>query len=181
MNESLRKKISRTSFHIAIRNPVYCGKVFIPKFKEEDAYFINGQHQPLITESLFYRVQDILDGKKRIHRPNTKILSDEYFPLRGFLICPNCGKNIMASASKGRNNRYYYYHCNATCGFRHRAEIVNTVFEDGLKALEMTETVKKLVRKVSLNSYERSLKHQDSKRKHYLDKIDKFKIVRSKK
>lgn len=174
MNEALRKKISRTSFHIAIRNPVYCGKVFIPKFKEEDAYFITGQHQPLITESLFYRVQDILDGKKRIHRPNTKILSDEYFPLRGFLICPNCGKNITASASKGRNNRYYYYHCNATCGFRHRAEIVNSVFEDGLKALQMTETVKKLVRKVFLNSYERFIKTPRLEKKTLSDEIDKL-------
>lgn len=147
LNESTVKKVSRTSFHVAIRNPVYFGKVFLEKHKDEEAQFIEGQHEPLISEQLFNRVQEVLDGKKRKERPNTKILSDENFPLRGFLICPNCGKNITASASKGRNNRYYYYHCNATCGFRHRAEIVNNIFEEGLKLLEMKEPVKKISQK----------------------------------
>ncbi len=94
--------------------------------------------------------------------------------MRGFLICPNCGKNITASASKGRNNRYYYYHCNATCGFRHRAEVVNAIFEDGLKALQMTETVKKLVRNVFLNSYERFIKTPRLEKKTLSDEIDKL-------
>lgn len=174
MNESLRRSISRTSFHLAIRNPVYCGKVFVPKFKDEDAYFIIGQHQPLITESLFNKVQEILDGKRNYQRPNTKILSDEYFPLRGFLTCPNCGKNITASASKGRNGRYYYYHCNATCGFRHRAETVNSIFEDGLKALEMREPIKKLVKKIFLENWENFQQSPKVEKKKLSDEIDKL-------
>ena len=174
MNETLSKKISRSSFHVAIRNPVYCGKVFIPKFKDEDAYFVIGQHKPLITENLFYRVQEILDGKRKLQRPNTKILSNENFPLRGFLICPNCGRNITASASKGRSGRYHYYHCNATCGFRHRAEFVNSVFEDGLKSLQMTEPIKKLVKKIFLDNYNNFHKTPKLEKKKLSDEIDKL-------
>ena len=48
----------------------------------------------------------------------TKIAVDGNFPLRGFLLCPTCGKLLTGSASKGRTNYYHYYHCSATCGFR---------------------------------------------------------------
>ncbi len=84
---------------------MYCGKVFIQKYKDEEAYFVQGQH-----ERLFDRVQKILEGNKRVELPKTKILSDVILPLRGFLVCPKCGRNLSGSASKGRNNRYYYYH-----------------------------------------------------------------------
>ncbi|WP_449401005.1 recombinase family protein [Chryseobacterium wanjuense] len=174
LNKSTRKKVSRTSFHIAIRNPVYYGKVFLEKHKDEEACLVEGQHQPLISEELFHRVQDVLDGKRRKERPNTKILSDENFPLRGFLICPKCGNNITGSASKGRNNRYYYYHCNSTCGFRHRAEIVNTVFENGLKQLEMKEGIKKMVKKMFLDHYEKHIRTPKNERKAILNEIDKL-------
>jgi len=32
--------------------------------KNEDSSYVEGQHEGIISESLFYRVQDILDGKK---------------------------------------------------------------------------------------------------------------------
>ena len=174
LNKSTSKKVSRTSFHIAIRNPIYYRKVFLEKHKDEDACLVEGQHEPLISEELFHRVQDVLEGKRRKERPNTKILSDENFPLRGFLICPRCGNNITGSASKGRNNRYYYYHCNATCGFRHRAEIVNRIFEDGLKQLEMKEPAKRILKKMFLDNYEKYIKTPKNERKSILNEIDKL-------
>lgn len=172
INESLRKGVSRTSFHIAIRNPIYCGKVFVPKHKDEEACFVEGQHEPLISEELFDKVQEILDGKKRPRRPNTKITVQENFPLRGFLTCPNCGNTITASASKGRNNRYYYYHCNSTCGFRERAELVNKVFEDVLMALEMNAPVKKYLKKLLTENYENFTSDPLKEKKKISDEID---------
>nr|WP_232324757.1 recombinase family protein [Pedobacter cryoconitis] len=58
-------KCSRTSFWHLITNPAYIGKVSIPEFKDEEAYLADGQHTPLISESLFYRVQQILELRKR--------------------------------------------------------------------------------------------------------------------
>lgn len=47
-------KTAKSNFWMNIRRPLYCGKIFIPKYKEEEAYFARGQHVPLITEELFY-------------------------------------------------------------------------------------------------------------------------------
>jgi len=52
-------------FWFAIRNPVYCGKIFIPKYKDEESRFVKGLHEPIISEALYYQVQDVLDGRKR--------------------------------------------------------------------------------------------------------------------
>lgn len=62
---------SRANFWTTIRNHIY-GKIFIPKYKDEEAMIINGQHEPLISEALFYKVQDVLDGNKRNVRPKPK-------------------------------------------------------------------------------------------------------------
>ena len=117
---------SKHNFWLAIRNPVYCGKIRIPKYKDEESFMVQGQHEPLISEALFYDVQDVLDGRRKTQR--TKVVVDDNLPLRGFLICPRCGILLTGSASKGRKLRYYYYHCSSTCGFRHKAPDVNEKF-----------------------------------------------------
>lgn len=130
LNKNTRnRQIGKSNFHIMIRNPLYCGKIFIPKHKDEEAHFVKGQHEAIIDEKLFNAVQQILDGNRKIKRPNSKVLSDENLPLRGFLICPKCRRNLTGSASTGRNGKYYYYHCIASCGFRQKAEHTNEIFE----------------------------------------------------
>ncbi|MEJ7679014.1 MAG: recombinase family protein [Segetibacter sp.] len=95
-------KCSRSNFLTAVRNPIYCGKIFIPKFKEDESHLVQGQHEPLISEALFYEVQDTLDGRKRKERPNTKIISQDNLLLRGFLTCSKCNRMLTESASKGK-------------------------------------------------------------------------------
>jgi site-specific DNA recombinase len=75
---------------------------------------------------LFYDVQDFLDGKKKNYR--TKVGSQEILQLRGYLLCPKCGKLLTGSASKGNGGQYYYYHCASSCGARFKAENANDLF-----------------------------------------------------
>ncbi len=124
-------KSSKSNFWSTIRNPMYCGKIFIPKHKDEESYLAPGQHEPLISEELYYSVQDVLDGRKKIMR--TKIFVDRHLPLRGFLLCPECGKLLTGSASKGRNQYYRYYHCTSACGVRIKAEIANESIIEEIK------------------------------------------------
>jgi hypothetical protein len=42
---------------------MYCGKIFIPKYQEEENHFVRGVHQPIVSDDLFNRVQDILDSE----------------------------------------------------------------------------------------------------------------------
>ncbi|MFP9099825.1 recombinase family protein [Flavobacterium sp. RHBU_24] len=46
---------SSSTFHVAIRNPVYCGKAVIEKYDEEEAHLVRDQHKPLISGYLFYK------------------------------------------------------------------------------------------------------------------------------
>ena len=129
---------SRNNFWKLIRNPIYCGKIPIPAEEDEEAHLVQGQHEPLISEELFYRVQDILDGRRR-NVPTKNTAKDE-LPLRGYLICRRCGSNLTGSASTGKlGGKYFYYHCKKGCDERFKALEANRLFEDGLKSL----TVKK--------------------------------------
>lgn len=172
MNERGGKRLEKTAFYMALRNPMYCGKIFIEKNKEEEAYFVQGQHEALITTAVFDQVQFILDGKKAKKVTNTKFLSDENLPLRGFLICPNCGGNITGSASRGRRERYYYYHCQPPCRFRHRADAANLIFLNGLKDLEIKESLREYVKKKFLENYKASLVNPVAEKKRISKEID---------
>ena len=124
-------KCSKNNFWVAIRNPVYCGIICVPKYKDEESSMVQGQHEPIISEALFYAVQDVLDGRKKVMRP--KMAVDDNLPLRGFLICPNCGRMLTGSASKGRTQHYHYYHCSSDCGIRYKAPEVNAKMVDEIR------------------------------------------------
>jgi len=97
-------KCSRSSFWDYIRNPGYCGKIRVPQFKDEEEQLVEGQHEPLISERLFYQVQDMLEDRKRQfkNKKGTKAVSPRSLALRGFLICPKCDNLLSGSASRGR-------------------------------------------------------------------------------
>ena len=93
---------SKSNFYTLLKNPVYCGKIVVPAYRDEERQLVQGQHEAIISESLFYEVQDVLNGKKRIQL--VKASTDDNLPLRGYLICPKCGKQLTGSASKGRHS-----------------------------------------------------------------------------
>ncbi|MBD1385938.1 recombinase family protein [Mucilaginibacter rigui] len=145
----------RKNFWQIIRNPVYCGKIFISKYKDEDAHLVQGTHEPIISESLFNEVMDVLDGRKKTTK--TKIASPDQLPLRGFLICPKCGYMLTGSASKGCTRYYHYYHCFTKCGVRFNAKIVNEAFEAHLSKYALDPAVLALYKKIITDVYEEAL------------------------
>ncbi len=164
---------SSSNFWRAVRNPIYCGKIFIPKHKDEEAQLVQGEHEPLITEALFFIVQDVLDGNKRIDRPNTKVDSATNFPLRGFLACPKCGRSITGSGSKGKYARYFYYHCTAECGFRQRAEHTNAIFELELRKYIPHKAISTLSQLIVEDIYSKEINNRKSSAKQIMLEIDK--------
>jgi len=56
-------KSCKSNIWLLLRNPVYCGRIYVAGYKDESPKHVPGLHEPLIPESLFYKVQDILDGK----------------------------------------------------------------------------------------------------------------------
>ncbi len=110
--------------------------------------FVTGQHEPLISESLFYQVQDVLDGKKKIQR--IKMAADDRFPLRGLILCPDsqCNRVLTASASRGRKQYYEYYHCISACGTRFPAADVNRAIVNELCKWKPHPAVKILYKQI---------------------------------
>jgi site-specific DNA recombinase len=90
-----------------LQNPVYMSKVKSPSTGE----LIPAIHEPIITEEIYYDVQDIFKGKGKEFREE----KDKNWPLRsGFLICATCKSPITGSSPKGRYKNYPRYSC-PTC------------------------------------------------------------------
>ncbi len=130
-------KISRTSFNDLLKNKAYIGQIFIPAYKDEPPIWINAVHEALIDETIFYEVQDILNGRKKM--PSKYITLRDELPLRGFITCPKCGKNLTGSASKGRNGKFFYYHCNRGCQERKKATELNGMLSTLFKSLSFNK------------------------------------------
>lgn len=125
-------KCSLNNFWLMIRNPIYCGKIVVPEYEQQKRHLVKGLHQGLITEQLFEQVQDVLNNNMR---QQIRSVLDPFLPLRGFLQCPLCLKTLTGSASKGKTNYYYYYHCFGGCKFRVRADLLNMLFNKELELL----------------------------------------------
>ncbi len=160
---------NKNRFLQAIRNPVYCGKILIEKHKDESTHLVKGLHHPLISEILFYDVQDILDGKKR--KIKTTIASNEMIPLRGFLNCSRCSRTLTSSASKGRNAYYYYYHCSSSCGYRTKADIVNDLLVSELKEYVLNDVSTLHFKTAILDSFEYLTKNARLSKSQYITGI----------
>jgi len=124
--EAKRKGLAcgRNNFWNLIRNPVYCGRIVIPAYKDEPLHWVKSQHEAIISEAVFDQVQRVLDGRGR-RQPRTKMVVPSRLPLRGFLKCPKCTRMLSGSPSKGCRAWYYYYHCSSSCGVRFNADTVN--------------------------------------------------------
>ncbi|SMC67993.1 recombinase family protein [Pedobacter africanus] len=151
-------KCSRSNFRRLLRNPFYYGRIVVPAFENESSTLVQGLHTPLITESLFFRVQEVIQ-KARMNQPIHHLRANDPLFLRGFLLCPLCSKMLTGSASRGKKGkRYHYYHCSYPCGFRTRADGINQLFIQefeklrlGQKYLDVYEDVLKHIGKDSYN------------------------------
>lgn len=174
--EQLRKKLSKkglkcnqNSFWMLLRNKAYIGKVLVPKYKNEPEEWIQGKHKPLIDEVTFYKVQDILEGRKKNIPGSFKTIRDE-FPLRGILICPKCGKQLTASSSRGKMGVLYpYYHCTKGCKERQKVDFVNDSFIELLEFIKPKPNSLKLFSKIIKDK----LKENNSTGKTEMDFINK--------
>ena len=154
--EEVRKRLtknglpcSRNSFNKLVRNPVYAGQLFIPPFKDEQGGYVKARHEPIVEESLFYKVQDVING----NRPSntSKNTAREEFPLRGFLECPKCGRPLTGSSALSKSKRlYFYYHCIKGCKEIQRTDKVHLAFEELLTSITAKNEV--------LDLYEQILK-----------------------
>jgi site-specific DNA recombinase len=67
-----------------------------------------GRHQPLITEELFERVQQVLE---RMSEGHTRMRTHHHY-LKGLLWCGRCQKRLIVQKARSRRGgEYYYFFC----------------------------------------------------------------------
>ncbi len=168
--------IQKSQFYKMLENPIYMGKVKVPAFKNEPEELVEGIHQAIISDILFWKVQELIGGiRKENNRPKVHKLRDA-LPLRGFLVCPQCGRRLTGSSSKGNGGRYTYYHCQKKlgCKERQKAEEVNQAFEHILGDLRIKPEVKDLYLHILKDSLSESRKSGKQKAKQLAAKIEKL-------
>lgn len=156
---------SLNGFWNMLHNPVYCGRIRVPTMNGIPSYEVKGGHVALITEELFDSVQLKLKLRKKVQR---RVKESSILILRGFMYCPNCSKRLSGSGSKGRNKKYYYYHCK--CGYRVRADKVNNLFAAGLNNLTASGDYIKIYKEIIKNTL-LGLFHPNSLERGHLTKV----------
>ncbi len=78
----------------------------------------------------FYKVRNIIDGRKTTPTNKKRIVDHEDFPLRNLIKC-SCGSGFTGGWCKGRNKHYSYYWC---ANRNHKAKFIRTEkMDEGLK------------------------------------------------
>lgn len=88
-----------------LTRPVYAGLVEAPDW---GVTLRKGHHEPIISVETFRKNQDRLKGGARA--PNRADINAD-FPLRGFVVCGDCGGPLTGCWSKGRMSLHAYYLC----------------------------------------------------------------------
>jgi site-specific DNA recombinase len=130
LRSAMGLEVSPQSFDRILRNPIYAGKIC-----STWGIVAQGTFEPLVTEEMFERVQEVLQGKaSKASKPGT-LTRD--FPLRGLLHCGACGTPLTGSVSSGNGGKYAYYFCRKpTCRkVKVRRELLESKFSSFMHAL----------------------------------------------
>lgn len=118
---------SRNNFNRLLHNPLYAGNIYIAPFKDEPGCTVKGNHEPIISENLFQKVQAVIARSTPIN--TAKNTGRVEFPLRGLLKCCKCGKSLTGSSGLSKSGRrYFYYHCTKGCKEIYATEKVHKAF-----------------------------------------------------
>lgn len=117
-----------------LENPIYAARLVS---KLTGGVPVPGRWGPLVSSSVFDRVQGILTGTaQQVPRHRTR----EEFPLRGWVRCGICERPMTASFSRGKSGkRYPYYHCPTCRGQRASLLDFEGAWEDHLAAHALNE------------------------------------------
>ena len=131
-----------------LRNPVYIGKlrwsmdgvraVSKRDYNNENVMIIDGNHEPLISQELWDKVQQMLDEQKRIYPKHARHEQPIEYMLKGLIRCSACGSTLAAAGYSGKNRTRCLQCCNyarASCSTSHSITIpkAETAFIDGLR------------------------------------------------
>lgn len=171
-----------------LNNPIYCGVTKHKMLRIEDESGETVEHQPIffkgeaiVSIELWNKANkgkfaiDVQDGKITIYegkipsRYTKKTKEDKRWPYKLYLRCHVCGRQIKASAPRGKLKSVPIYHCAGTNQDKHKyfgqnANQLHDEIETLIRHLEFSEEFIQKLRDKLLSRYEsrREKAHQDS-------------------
>ena len=94
-------KITKQNISSMWRRAFYCG---IQTNAFLDGNPIKGKWEPLISEEIFWGVQQIIDGN---HQGYHIHIENEFRPLVGTVFCPKCGRKLTGYLVRKKKRHYY--------------------------------------------------------------------------
>ena len=175
-----------------LRNSAYIARVK----SRTSGELLPALHEPLISDEVFYDIQDVLAGRGKEFRRQ----KDEDWPLRaGFIRCADCNAPLTGSSPKGRNKQYPKYSC-PQCRTSQTGkpvsigrEALHEEFRELLETIRPEKHVLALFKKVTLSRWNeeykelyqrklqlaKDLEALDSKRQRVMDLFIDDKIAES--
>ncbi len=125
------RKINEGHVERIIKHPLYMG--LMVSFGLE----VEGKHKPLVSKELWHRAQAV--NKERTRNAENRTLLNPLFPLRAFVYCSECDRNMTGSSHAGRSKKYDHYHhgthCNCEVSRNVPKEELERKFTDQLASL----------------------------------------------
>lgn len=144
-------KLYYTRVERLLTNIIYAGYVGMPAWGVSPR---KGHHEPLISLETFERIQERLNENPKA--PVRKDINQD-FPLRGFVLCDDCGRVMTACWSKGRSKYYPYYLCDTEGCENSRKSIPRDKIEGGfaeiLQSLQPTRELFGLAKTMFIDAW----------------------------
>jgi site-specific DNA recombinase len=148
---------------ILLRQHAYAGYVDAPSW---GIGLRPGQHEGLVSFETFKRIQDRINGIDRA--PRRRNLNVD-FPLRGFVLCADCGTALTACWSTGSHSKHPYYLCPKrgcdSYGKSIRREKLEGEFEALLQSVTPSQKLFKVARAMFAELWSRRLAQAESQSK----------------
>ena len=132
-----------------LRNSFYCGRLEHKylELEDSDKNYIMGVQEPLISEALFERVQEILDGNHANYEHQNETPK---FPMKRFVFCAK-DDHLMTGYTTKNND---YYKCAVKgCKTNIKASELHSQYAELLNTFALPEAIKPLFKKVLVRKF----------------------------
>lgn len=115
-----------------LQNPVYIGKIrWNPQgrtrrnYEDKNIIISNGNHEPIIDEETFNRVQDKIKENKANYKPYVRPQGVQPYMLHGLVKCSNCGASLSAAVRGKSLQCVNYIHGKCTVSHSITMSLIN--------------------------------------------------------
>ena len=140
---------------ILLKQCLYAGYLEMPRW---GIALLPAQHEPLISFETYRKIQDRLAGGA--YAPRQRNMNED-FPLRGYVLCDDCGTPLTACWSKGQYRRHPYYLCPkrgcASYGKSIRRDVIEGEFETLLRSMTPSQALFSIASKMFRKLWDRRM------------------------